>query len=103
MEGLINIYQVLRAQPLIPFILVALLATPLLFQLKTKGRVSWSSWFSLGLTSVVWLVFAIYNVVFRPEPFTAVGDIIMVGFPLLVFSANAVLFWLFGLLSHNRA
>ena len=102
MEGLLNIYQVLRAQPLIPFIVVALLVVSLLFQLKTKGRASWSNWLSLGLTAAVWLAFAIYNVMFRPEPFTVLSDTIIVGLPLLVLSANAALFWLFGLLSHNR-
>lgn len=103
MEGILNIYQALRAQPLIPFVVAALLVAPFLFQLKMKGRASWSSWLSFGGTAVVWLAFAIYNIVFRPEPLLALGEAVMVGVPLLVFSANSVLFWAFGLLSHNRA
>ena len=103
MEGLLNIYQALRAQPLIPFVVAALLVAPLLFQLKTKGRASWSSWLSFGGTALVWLAFAIYNIVFRPDPLLALSDTVMVGLPLLVFSANSILFWVFGLLSHNRA
>ena len=103
MEGLINIYQILRTQPVIPFIVVALLVAPLLLQLKTKGRTSWFNWLSFGGTALVWLVFAIYNIIFRPEPFLAVSDIVLVGLPLLVFSVNSVLFWAFSLLSSNRA
>ena len=103
MEGLLNIYQSLRLQPLIPFVVAALLVAPLLFKLKMNGRANWSSWVSFGGTAVVWLAFAIYNVAFRPEPLLALSDVVMVGLPLLVFSANSVLFWVFGLLSHNRA
>lgn len=103
MDGLLNIYQTLRAQPLIPFVVAALLVAPLLFQLKTKSRASWASWFSFGGTAVVWLAFAIYNLIFRPEPLLALNDAVMVGLPLLVFSANSIIFWAFGLLSHNRA
>lgn len=103
MEGLLNIYQALRAQPFVPFAVAALFLAPLLFQLKKKGGASLSSWLSFGVTAAVWLAFAIYNVAFRPEPFLALSDAVFVGLPLLVFSVNSVLFWAFGLLSHSRA
>lgn len=41
MEGLLNIYQALRLQPSIPFVVAAVLVAPLLFKLKMNGHTSW--------------------------------------------------------------
>lgn len=95
MEDLINFYQYLRGSVILPFLIALIFIIPILLERKVRGKVKLPSYFMFGGTSVVWLLFSIFNLVFDQSPFAAVPDIIYVGMPLLIFSINSMLFLAF--------
>jgi hypothetical protein len=100
MDLLLALYQTLRTQPLVPFLIAALIALPLILQLKNSGHASTSCWLYSGGTAFLWLIFAIFNIAFHQEPFLFLNESLVVGISLFVLSVNAILFWSFDLLVH---